>query len=77
MPTYIKAGLFDPNCVRSEQNEFINPEIYIDDILIQVIDDNSMVVLELTCEELTGIIAIMSAEKEKKHTYLSIASKKN
>ena len=77
MPTYIKAGLYDPNCIRSEQNEFINPEIYIDDILIQVIDDNSMVVIELTYEELIGIIAIMSAEKEKKHIYLSIASKKN
>lgn len=77
MPTTIKAGLFDKSPRRSEKNELVSPEIYIDHAIIQVIDDNEKLVVQFTYEELRGIMAIMAAEQEKKHLYITAASKNN
>jgi len=77
MPTVIKAGLYDANLVRNDQNELDTPEIYIDHAVMQVIDENAQLVVQFTYEELRGIMAIMAAEQEKKHIYIAAASKDN
>jgi hypothetical protein len=77
MPTGIKAGLFDGNPIRSEDNELTSPEIYIDHSIVQVLDDNENLVVQFTYEELRGIMAIMAAEQEKKHLYITAASRNN
>ena len=77
MPTGIKAGLFDGNLIRSEDNELTSPEIYIDHSIVQVLDDNENLVVQFTYEELRGIMAIMAAEQEKKHLYITAASRNN
>lgn len=77
MPTVIKAGLYDPSMLRSEQNDLDIPEIYIDHAVMQIIDESAHLVVQLTYEELRGIMAIMAAEQEKKHIYIAAASKDN
>jgi len=77
MPTVIKAGLYDANLVRNDQNELDTPEIYIDHSVMQVIDENAQLVVQFTYEELRGIMAIIAAEQEKKHIYIAAASKDN
>jgi hypothetical protein len=77
MPTVIKAGLYDANLVRNDQNELDTPEIYIDHAVMQVIDENAQLVVQFTYEELRGIMAIIAAEQEKKHIYIAAASKDN
>ena len=63
--------------MRNDQNELDTPEIYIDHAVIQVVDENSQLVVQFTYEELRGIMAIMAAEQEKKHIYIAAASKDN
>ena len=77
MPTVIKAGLYDANMVRNDQNELDIPEIYIDHAVMQVVDDAGHLIVQLTYEELRGIMAIIAAEQEKKHIYIAAASKNN
>jgi hypothetical protein len=77
MATIIKAGLYDSNLIRSDQNELDIPEIYIDHAVIQVVDDTAQLVMQFTYEELRGIMAIMAAEQEKKHIYIAAASQNN
>jgi hypothetical protein len=77
MPTVIKAGLYDANLVRNDQNELDTPEIYIDHSVMQVVDENAQLVVQFTYEELRGIMAIIAAEQEKKHIYIAAASKDN
>ena len=77
MPTVIKAGLSDTSMIRSDQNELDTPEIFIDHAVIQVLDDAGQLMVQLTYEELRGIMAIMAAEQEKKHIYIAAASKDN
>jgi hypothetical protein len=77
MPTVIKAGLYDANLVRNDQNELDIPEIYIDHAVMQVVDDAGHLIVQLTYEELRGIMAIIAAEQEKKHIYIAAASKNN
>lgn len=77
MPTYIKLGLLDPSPRRKEGNDYITPEVYVDQSIIQVLDDKDKLVLQFTYEELRGIIAIMSAEQEKKNLYMAASSKNN
>ena len=77
MATIIKAGLYDSNLIRSDQNELDIPEIYIDHAVIQIVDDTAQLVMQFTYEELRGIMAIMAAEQEKKHLYIAAASQNN
>jgi hypothetical protein len=77
MPTVIKAGLYDANLIRNDQNELDTPEIYIDHAVMQVVDENAQLVVQFTYEELRGIMAIIAAEQEKKHIYIAAASKDN
>jgi hypothetical protein len=59
MPTYIKAGLYKPPFTK--EDEYDIPEIYIDAELFQVIDAEETMIVQITYEELRGIIAIMAA----------------
>jgi len=77
MPTLIKLGLFDGNPVRSEDNELTNARIYIDHSIIQVHDDEENLVIELSYEELRGIMAILKAEQKRRHIYITAAAKNN
>jgi hypothetical protein len=77
MATIIKAGLYDSNLIRSDENELDIPEIYIDHSVMQVVDSNSQLVVQFTYEELRGIMAIIAAEQEKKHLYIAAASQNN
>jgi hypothetical protein len=77
MATVIKAGIYDNNLIRNDQNELDIPDIYIDHAVIQVVDDNGQLVVQLTYEELRGVMAIMAAEQEKKHIYIAAAAKNN
>jgi hypothetical protein len=77
MATVIKAGIYDNNLIRNDQNELDIPDIYIDHAVIQVVDENGQLVVQLTYEELRGVMAIMAAEQEKKHIYIAAAAKNN
>jgi hypothetical protein len=75
MPTYIKAGLYKPPFTMDE--EYDTPEIYIDSEVFQVIDAEENMVVQITYEELRGIMAIMAAEQEKRHLYIKARVDKN
>lgn len=77
MPTIIKAGLYDANLIRNDENDLDIPEIYIDHAVVQIVDESAHLVVQLTYEELRGIMAIMAAEQEKKHIYIAAAAKDN
>jgi len=73
MATTIKAGIYvDP--LSEEQS---TPEVYIDHSIIQVYSQEDMLVVQLTYEELRGIMAIMAAEQEKTHLRIQAISKNN
>jgi hypothetical protein len=73
MATTIKAGVYvDP--LSEEQS---TPEVYIDHSIIQVYSQEDMLVVQLTYEELRGIMAIMAAEQEKTHLRIQAISKNN
>ena len=73
MATSIKAGIYQlPNT-----DEQVTPEIYIEHSIIQVLDDNENLVVQLTYEELRGIMAIIAAEQEKTHLRIIAASRHN
>lgn len=76
MPTYIKAGLYKPPFTKDE-GEYEIPEVYIDSDMFQILNDNEEMVIQLTYEELRGIMAIMAAEQEKKHLYIRARADKN
>ena len=75
MPTYIKAGLYKPPFTMD--GEFDTPEIYIDSEVFQVIDAEENMVVQITYEELRGIMAIMAAEQEKRHLFIKAKIYKN
>jgi hypothetical protein len=73
MATTIKAGIYiDP--LSEEQS---TPEVYIDHTIIQVYSQEDMLVVQLSYEELRGILAIMAAEQEKTHLRIQAISKNN
>ena len=76
MATYIKAGLYRPPFVKNDDDLEV-PDIYIDAEMFQIINDNEEMVIQLTYEELRGIMAIMAAEQEKKHLYIRARADKN
>jgi hypothetical protein len=75
MPTYIKAGIYKPPFTRDD--EYDTPEIYIDSEVFQVIDAEDNMVVQITYEELRGIMAIMAAEQEKRHLFIKAKIDKN
>lgn len=75
MPTYIKAGIYKPPFTK--EDDYDVPDIYIDHELIQIIDTDENMILQLTYEELRGIIAIITAEQEKRHLYIKAKIDKN
>ena len=75
MPTYIRAGLYKRPFVKDDELEV--PEVYIDAEVFQVINDDEELIVQLTYEELRGIMAIMAAEQEKRHLYIKARIDKN
>jgi len=75
MPTYIKAGIYKVPFTGDE--EYDTPYIYIDSEILQVIDLQDNMIVQITYEELRGVLAIMAAEQEKKHLYIKAKIDKN
>ncbi len=76
MATYIKAGIFSPPGIEDEE-EYIQPMVYIDEEKIQVLNEDDKLVVQFTYEELRGIMAIMAAEQEKQHLFIKASAKNN
>lgn len=76
MATYIKAGLYRPPFTKDD-DELEVPEIYIDADIFQVLNEDQEMIVQLTYEELRGIMAIMAAEQEKKFLYIRARADKN
>lgn len=73
MATSIKAGIYQiPN-----SDEQVIPEIYIEHSMMQVLDEDDNLVIQITYEELRGIMAIIAAEQEKTHLRIIAASRNN
>ena len=73
MATTIKAGIY----IDTLSEEQSTPEVYIDHTIIQVYSQEDMLVVQLSYEELRGILAIMAAEQEKTHLRIQAISKNN
>jgi len=73
MATSIKAGVY----LIPDSDEQIVPEIYIDHALIQFLDEDGNFVLQITYEELRGVIDIIAAEQEKGHLRIIAAARNN
>ena len=76
MATYIKAGLFNPPGIEDEE-DYIQPMVYIDEEKIQILNEDEELVVQLTYEELRGLMAIMAAEQEKQHLFIKASAKNN
>jgi hypothetical protein len=76
MATYIKAGIFSPPGIEDEE-EYIQPMVYIDEEKIQVLNEDDELVVQFTYEELRGLMAIMAAEQEKQHLFIKASAKNN
>lgn len=75
MPTYIKTGIYQPPFTSEEDSE--QAVIYIDDKVIQMLNDKDELVVQFTYEELRGIMAIMAAEQEKSHLWIQATARNN
>ena len=73
MATYIKAGIYQI----PHTEEQVIPEVYIDHGMMQIIDEDEILIVQLTYEELRGIMAIIAAEQEKTHLRIIAASRNN
>jgi hypothetical protein len=73
MATSIRAGVY----LTPDSDEQIVPEIYIDYALIQFLDEDGNFILQITYEELRGVMAIIAAEQEKGHLRINAAAKNN
>jgi hypothetical protein len=76
MATYIKAGIFSPPGL-SEDDDYLQPMVYIDEEKIQVLNEEEELVVQFTYEELRGLMAIMAAEQEKQHLFIKASAKNN
>ena len=77
MATYLKAGLFAPPGFDEDEEDYIQPMIYIDEEKIQVLNEDDNLVVQFTYEELRGLMAIMAAEQEKQHLFIKASAKNN
>lgn len=76
MATILKIGIYNPPYNKDESNYEI-ADIYVDNEMIQIINDDDQLVVQLTYEELRGIMAIMAAEQEKTHLFIKAQMKGN
>lgn len=76
MPTYLKTGIYQPPFTKNEE-EAEQALVYIDENVIQVLNDSDDLILQFTYEELRGIMAVMAAEQEKSHLYIQARTKLN
>jgi hypothetical protein len=74
MPTYVNMGAYAPE---NDINDTYLPTIYIDNKIIQILNREEEFILEITYEELRGIMAIMAAEQEKEHLFIRAQAKNN
>ena len=77
MATYIAAGIFSPPSFDEDEEEYIQPLVYIDEEKIQVLNEEEKLVVQFTYEELRGLMAIMAAEQEKQHLFIKASAKNN
>jgi hypothetical protein len=75
MPTYIQTGIYQPPFTKEEDSE--QAVVYIDDKVIQILDDKDELVVQFTYEELRGIMAVMAAEQEKSHLWIQAIARNN
>ena len=75
MPTYIKTGIYQPPFSKEDEGE--QATVYIDDVVVQMVDAEDKLVIQFTYEELRGIMAVMAAEQEKSHLYIQARTKLN
>lgn len=76
MPTYIKTGIYQPPFTKTEE-EAEQALVYIDENVIQVLNNDDDLIIQFTYEELRGIMAVMAAEQEKSHLYIQARTKLN
>ncbi len=60
-----------------DENDYEIPEVYIDADMFQILNGEEEMIIQITYEELRGIMAIMAAEQEKKHLYIRARADKN
>jgi len=77
MATTIKAGLYQPDPYIGKDEDLIAPEVYIDELIVQINNPDGDMVAQFTYEELRGIMAIMAAEQEKQHLFIRAQMKNN
>jgi len=53
------------------------PKVQVTDYLMQIYNEHDELVMELTYEELRGILGIMAAEQEKDHLLIRAKIKEN
>lgn len=76
MPTNIKTGLYQPpNTLGDDHLTYML--VYIDEKVVQFLDEEEKFVCQFSYEELRGIMAIMAAEQEKSHLRIQAQVKKN
>lgn len=76
MPTYLKTGIYQPPFTKLEE-EAEQALVYIDENVIQILNNDDDLIIQFTYEELRGIMAVMAAEQEKSHLYIQARTKLN
>jgi hypothetical protein len=76
MATNIKAGLYQPPFTEGDE-ALTYMLVYVDDKVVQFLDEGEKFVCQFSYEELRGIMGIMAAEQEKTHLRIQAHIKKN
>jgi hypothetical protein len=76
MATNIKAGMYQPPFTEGDES-LTYMLVYIDDKVVQFLDEDEKFVCQFSYEELRGIMGIMAAEQEKTHLRIQAQVKKN
>ena len=76
MATNIKAGMYQPPFTSGDEN-LSYMLVYIDDKVVQFLDEDEKFVCQFSYEELRGIMAIMAAEQEKTHFRIQALGRNN
>ena len=73
MATTIKAGIYVDPLSEDEST----PEIYLDHSMIQIYSQEDILVVQMSYEELRGVMAIIAAEQEKTHLRIQAIGRNN
>lgn len=76
MPTNIRAGIYQPPFT-SGDDQATEMIIYIDNKVVQFLDEEEKFICQMTYEELRGVMAIMAAEQEKIFIKIQAQAKNN